>query len=570
MSQGPLLPTQQHNGWYNALMFPLLPDNLDFSQPRCTARESTLANTRALVLDNGIFTLSILPEFGGRLCSLFFRPQNVELLATEFLHGPRNSMNVHGGWCAAFPSLLADGEQLTHQAWEAEISEQSDERVTARLWCFLDRVSHVLEGQTRVTPGTILVERFVRLVAGEAAVVVEDTLTNRNVWPMPTTWSGVISLRAQAGDRAVLPVETVEVQRGVGPSGNELDFGLLVTTPYQAMARRLQKGWLGFSPTTAPIDVQITFPLTLLPHAVISAQRDEKRHAEGFFRFQPLATEKPIADDSREGALILPPKRPVSIPVRLEAGPHIISAGEWNRPGLQLAELITGQRVPTGRIAVWRVGRHALVLKTPRQLALMLPEFGEDALLLPDDLPAADLILFTNVPQRTSLRRLVQRTSARFIGPAAIRQMLSTDGVGDDRSVTLSPGARFDLPGLSVLATPVRNDHPEEQLGYLLQSDHLTCYHAGGTQFLGEFGPIGEQFHPQLFCIQVGSEMSLGDCVHAAKLVQPRLAIPLGDEAVEQAFIARCRDLHMPFAAETLGMAEGRLFDGWHLQPLVK
>jgi hypothetical protein len=66
---------------------------------------------------------------------------NLELLATEFLHGPRKTMNVHGGWCAAFPSLLADGELLTHQGWEAEISEQTDERVTARLWCRVERVS---------------------------------------------------------------------------------------------------------------------------------------------------------------------------------------------------------------------------------------------------------------------------------------------------------------------------------------------------------------------------------------------------------------------------------------------
>ena len=550
-------------------MLPLLPDNLDFSRPRCTAHESTVAGTRALVLDNGIFTLSILPEYGGRICSLFYRPLNLELLSSEFLHGPRNTINVHGGWCAAFPSLLADGEILSRRDWEAEISEQSDERVTVRLWCMIERVSHMLDGQLRVTPGTIIVERYVRLVAGEAAVTVEDVLTNRNVWPVPTTWSGVITFRAQAGDRAILPVEQVEVQRGVGPTGNELDFGLLVTTPYQAFARDLKKGLLGFCPSSAPIDVRLTFPTNILPHAVIAAQRDDVHHAEGQFRFQPMATAGPIADNLHGGALILPPKRPINIPIRLEVGTGIIDAGAWNRPGLQLAELITDQRVPMGRIALWRVGEQTIVLKTPRQLILLMPEFREESLLTPEDLPAADLLLFDEAPPRTILHRLAQRTSARFIGPALIRQMLLTDGVGDDRSVTLSPGARFDLSGLGVLATPVRNERRIEQLGYFVQSDHLSLYHTGRTQFLGEFGPIGEQFHPQVLFLPLGGEMSVADSVHAAKILQPRVVVPLGKEDVEQAFIKRCRSLHMSFAVEAIGPAEGRLFDSWHLQPLT-
>jgi hypothetical protein len=158
-----------------------------------------------------------------------------------------------------------------------------------------------------------------------------------------------------------------------------------------------------------------------------------------------------MADDSRGGALLLPPKQPLHIPVRLEAGAGMISAGEWSRPGLQLAELITDQRVPNGRIAVWRVGKGAMVLKTPRQLALLMPEYDEEGLFTPDDLPSADVLLCDEEPPRVALRRLVQRTSARFIGPDAVRKMLLTDGFNDDRAVALSPGARVDLPGLGVL-----------------------------------------------------------------------------------------------------------------------
>ena len=528
-----------------------------------------LAGTRSLIMDNGVLTLSMLPEFGARLCSLFYRPANAELLATEFLHDLHKGLHVRGGWCAAFPSLLADGELISHHIWQTEIVEQSDERATVRAWCYVEQVSSSLDGRVRMTPSMVLVERFLRLEAGRPEVTVEDVLTNRGQWPLLTTWSGVVSLRAQDGDRVVLPVESVEVQNGVGPSGNELDFGLLVNTPYQAMARELREGWIGYRLAAAPVDLRLTFPRVLLPHAVISATRDAQRPAENVFRLQPLATARPIADDTRNGALVLPSKQPINLPMRLEIGANIITGGAWGSPGLQLAEMITAQRVPAGRLAVWRVGETALVLKAARYLAAVIPESAGDAVLTPEDLPAADVLLYGDAPPAAALLQIAQRTAARFIGPALVRQRLLMQGCGEDRSVAVSPGARFDLPGLGVLATPARrDDDAAERLGFLIQADHLLLYHAGLTSFLGEFGPIGEQFHPQCVLLPLGA-MTPADAVHAAKLLQPRLVIPLGDEQAEHDFVARCRAQHMPFATRILARAEGVFFDGWRAQPLV-
>jgi len=514
-----------------------------------------------------VLRLSVLPDYGGRLCSVYYRPLSLELLETEFIHGPRKSLLIHGGWCAAFPSLLADGEVISKASWEAEVTEQSDERVTLRLWCLVERVSQKVDGMVREMPGPILVERFVRMIAGESAVTVEDVLTNRNSWPMPVTWSGVISLRAQAGDRAVLPVDSVTVQRGVGPVGNELDFGLLVATPYQAMAKNLREGWLGMRLAAAPVDIRFTFPLELLPHAVVAAQRDDEHPGEDAFRFQPLATPGPVADDTRDGALRLPPKTPVSLPMRLEVAPGIITGGDWSRPGLQLAKLITDQHVPMGRLALWRVGEHVVVVKTHALLAMLLPEVDGDMLVTPEDLPAANLLICSQALPAGMLPQLVQRSAARFVGPATLRQALLGQDTAADRSVALSPGARVDLPGFGVLATPAHDDYADERLGYLVQADHLTFYHPGPTTFLGEFGPIGEQFHPQLVLLPLG-RMTLPDAVHAAKLLQPRVVVPLGPEHAEQDFVQRCRAQHVSFAVRTLHRAEGVLFDGWKLNPL--
>lgn len=546
----------------------LLPDNLDVTTPRCTARESAVEGARALLVDNGVFRLSILPEFGGRICSLYYKPLNLELLSTEFRRaGQLKGLNIHGGWCAAFPSMLADGEVISHAGWDAEIAELTDERVTVRLWCLVDRASHEMEGQVRATPCTVVVERFITLCAGEQRLLVEDVLTNRNPWPLPTTWAAAISLRARAGDRVVAPVNAVEVQRGIGPSGNELDFGLLVSTPYQAFAPDLREGWLGFRPAGAPVDVRVSFPRDLLPHAVIIAQRDERNPVSDAFRLQPVATKRPLADDSRNGALVLPSREALRLPLTLEVGANLISTGAWSRPGLHLAALITEQRVPAGRLAFWRVGRGAVTVKTPAYLALIAPEFAGEDLLTPEDLPAANVVLCGALPVKGVLKRLAERTAARIVGPMTVRQVLQRDGVGEDRSVALSPGARVDLPGFGVLATPARTATSTEDIGFLVLADHLSLYHPGATQFLGEFGPIGEQFHPQLLFLPL-DEMSMNDAVHAARQLKPRTVIPLGDEDAERTFDQRCRDQHMPFATYLLRPGEGRLFDGWHVRPL--
>lgn len=549
------------------LGFSLLPDNLDFSRARCRVRESTLAGARAFILENGVLSVSVLPEYGGRLCSLFYRPANIELLATEFIHQDRQHFTVRGGWCGAFPSLLADGEMIATAPWEAAITNADDDQITLRLWCSVERISHRVDGQVRVTPGMVHVERFIRMSAGTAAIEVEDVLTNRSSWPLPVTWAGMIALRAQPGDVAVLPVDAVEIQRGVGPSGNELDFGLLVSTPYQALARNLQDGWLGFRPHAAPIDVRITFPHDLLPHAVIQAQRHEQQSVENAFRFQPLATPGPIADDSRGGALILPPKAPVRLPIRLEAGAQAVTASRANRPGLQLAELIGAQHVPAARMAIWRIGPHSFALKTPHYLALLMHDF-DDAFFAPEDLPAADLILCGVTPDAARLERLAHRTTARFIGPPGVRHQLVAGGFGEDRAITLSPGARCDLPGFSVLATPARLDNESERLGFVIHADNLQLYHTGLTHFLGEFGLIGRQFSPQLVLLPLAG-MSLPDAIHATKQLLPRLVVPLGvDDGAEHAFLSRCRELHMAFESQTLYQAEGVLFDGWRLRGL--
>ncbi len=63
--------------------------------------------------------------------------------------------------------------------------------------------------------------------------------------------------------------------------------------------------------------------------------------------------------------------------------------------------------------------------------------------------------------------------------------------------------------------------------------------------------------------------MTLADAIHAARLLQPRIVVPLGTEHAESEFTRRCRAQHVAFATRTLHRAEGVLFDGWKLNPLA-
>ncbi len=131
---------------------------------------------------------------------------------------------------------------------------------------------------------------------------------------------------------------------------------------------------------------------------------------------------------------------------------------------------------------------------------MLMPEIAGDPLLTPEDLPAAQVLMCDRALPGSVLRHLVQRSAARFIGPTALRQALLCEGAAEDRSIALSPGARVDMPGFSVLATPAYGEFSEERLGYMVQADHLLLYHPGATEFLGDFGPSANSFTRNWCC----------------------------------------------------------------------
>jgi L-ascorbate metabolism protein UlaG (beta-lactamase superfamily) len=537
---------------------------------KCTAHESTLHGARAFVLDNGIFRISVLPEYGGRICSLYYRQLGREILATDFLHHPppARGFNVRGGWCAAFPSLLADGELLTNNEWEAEITLNTPEAVTVKMTCAITSISHSLGGMVRHIPATITVNRIVSLVAGGEEITVEDIITNSGAWPMPVTWAAAISLRASDGDKLIIPSQLLTLMNGDGPTTGEINFTDIKTTPYQSMAVGLRDGWTAFRPADMPVDIKIEFPVDLLPNMVVMAHRD-KVGSDNYLRVQPLATKGPLAEDGQGNALVLPPNISIRLPIKLTIGNAVVNTGRFGTEALKIATIINDTKVPSGRAGIWRVGGQAVVIKTHKYLIFVMPEFNEDTMLTPEDLTQVDLILVGDDINGAQLAKIAHRTSARIIGSASVRQTLLSSGIAGDRSVALSPGARFDLPGLGIVATPAYQDETGEKLGFLIQSDYLALYHTGNAEFIGEFSAICESFHPQCVLIPLDGRMTHAETLQAVKLLQPRMTVPLGTLNSEMDFSQKGEAQIPPIATTLSIIGNGFIFDGYRAKEIT-
>jgi L-ascorbate metabolism protein UlaG (beta-lactamase superfamily) len=257
------------------------------------------------------------------------------------------------------------------------------------------------------------------------------------------------------------------------------------------------------------------------------------------------------------------------LPVKLSIGSAVVNTGRFGNDGLKIANTINETKIPSGRAGIWRVGGQAVVIKTHRYLIFVMPEFTEETMLTPEDLTNVDLVLIGEDINSEQLAKIAHRTSARIIGSASVRQTLLLSGIAGDRSVALSPGARFDLPGLGIVATPAYQDETGEKLGFLIQSDYLALYHTGNSDFIGEFSAICESFHPQCVLMPLDKRMTHAESLQAVKLLQPRMTIPLSNLNSEMDFAQKAENQIPPIATTLSIIGNGIIFDGYRAKEIT-
>ncbi|MCK9243725.1 MAG: MBL fold metallo-hydrolase [Candidatus Marinimicrobia bacterium] len=140
----------------------------------------------------------------------------------------------------------------------------------------------------------------------------------------------------------------------------------------------------------------------------------------------------------------------------------------------------------------------------------------------------ADIILITHDHydhfDRSSITK-IHKAETIIIAPSSVCQQLS----GDTRSIV--PGGQITLDKVIIRAVPAYNIgkkfHPRENqnVGYLIQINNLTYYHAGDTDLTPEMKNIRADvaFLP----VSGTYTMNAAEAAQAVKEIRPQVAVPI-------------------------------------------
>jgi L-ascorbate metabolism protein UlaG (beta-lactamase superfamily) len=152
---------------------------------------------------------------------------------------------------------------------------------------------------------------------------------------------------------------------------------------------------------------------------------------------------------------------------------------------------------------------------------------------LPEELPKADLILVTHHHKdhckRVTVERL-RRPDTLVIAPKRCVKEL-----GQDIRI-IKPGERLSLDKVVIEAvrayntdqgSSIRKQHKKgEGVGYLVEIEGRTIYHAGDTDLIPEMRELG---HVDVALLPIGGKftMDLGEAVESAIAINPEVVIPM-------------------------------------------
>jgi hypothetical protein len=167
---------------------------------------------RALVVENSQLRLVILPELGGKLWSLVYKPYDREIFWRHPRVEPRPAPYgaayddfFSGGWDELFPNDAAvtiDGDPYPdHGEWwslpfQWEITRRSDEEVTVHLW------------RSGVVT-TTRIDRWVTVRAGEPKLHLRYRIHNEGLRPLDFLWKLHPALAITPSARIELPQSRV-------------------------------------------------------------------------------------------------------------------------------------------------------------------------------------------------------------------------------------------------------------------------------------------------------------------------------------------------------------------------
>jgi L-ascorbate metabolism protein UlaG (beta-lactamase superfamily) len=145
------------------------------------------------------------------------------------------------------------------------------------------------------------------------------------------------------------------------------------------------------------------------------------------------------------------------------------------------------------------------------------------------DAPKADIILITHEHfdhcSEADIAKLAKPETVVITEPQAAAKLS-----GDVR--TLAPGQSIEIDGITIKAVPAYNTskpfHPKANhwLGFVIEADDFTLYHAGDTDLIDEMAQLGV-VDIALLPVSGTFVMDWEQAVQAAKIIKPKIAIPM-------------------------------------------
>ena len=179
------------------------------------------------VLENELLEVTLLPEFGGRILSMIYKPTGHEQLYRNPLGVPYQIgtgvfffdwLMVYGGIFPTFPE--PEHGKTWFLPWEFSIVEDTSESVTVAM-SFVDDDDHPLApARYRGEASGLKVTFFVTLTAGRAAIDTEIVIENPGAEPVTFEYWTNTTLapgsdpddpRATAGAEIIAPVDMIKI-----------------------------------------------------------------------------------------------------------------------------------------------------------------------------------------------------------------------------------------------------------------------------------------------------------------------------------------------------------------------
>jgi galactose mutarotase-like enzyme len=240
-----------------------------------------------VVIENENLRLEILPELGGKIMSILYKPVDKEILwrnpgiaPHRVRAGDSYDDNWAGGWDEIFPndepaeldgSTYPDHGELWTTSWSAEI-EEADGHSTIYM-------------RTRTEKAEFLVERWITLHEGEGSVRFRYQFTNEGSQSRRFLWKLHPAMALSPGDHIQIPASKFLLEpSSLGTlAGGALEFDspviqisdrtvdLRVAPPcgsrqlYFFYGTQLKEGWCAIIDPRRRISVRLSFPKEIFP-----------------------------------------------------------------------------------------------------------------------------------------------------------------------------------------------------------------------------------------------------------------------------------------------------------------